>query len=263
MKKILCIALILFLISVSAFAHPGGIDERGGHYVRSSGWDYEVGSYHYHDGEFVTEVVNGVPQVDMTLRVIPSKLYPDDIAEIKIDMSDRFRDQLVLSIDNDSVAELADYELKAVKHGIVTVSAYVNEDSYTSHSVEVFPFPKETISLECSKKFIFVGKPFTVEYNVDYNIQEGAPSWDREPTLDWYSYNADIHQNDDCTAEVTCKTRGEVLTRVSGKLGGYATYKFRVYGIEDIFLWSAIIILLVVLLVTSSLLMAHKHKTSK
>jgi hypothetical protein len=29
-------------------AHPGRTDANGGHYVRTSGWGYPVGSYHYH-----------------------------------------------------------------------------------------------------------------------------------------------------------------------------------------------------------------------
>lgn len=35
---------------IIAFAHPGRTDSNGGHWVRTEGWGYEVGTYHYHDG---------------------------------------------------------------------------------------------------------------------------------------------------------------------------------------------------------------------
>ncbi len=53
MKKIatLLILIIIIIVTISpAFAHPGRTDSKGGHYVRTEGWGYEVGSYHYHDG---------------------------------------------------------------------------------------------------------------------------------------------------------------------------------------------------------------------
>jgi hypothetical protein len=35
---------------IIAFAHPGRTDSNGGHWVKTEGWGYEVGTYHYHDG---------------------------------------------------------------------------------------------------------------------------------------------------------------------------------------------------------------------
>jgi TonB family protein len=42
--------LFLLAIALSVSAHPGRTDGRGGHRVRTSGWGYPVGSYHYHNG---------------------------------------------------------------------------------------------------------------------------------------------------------------------------------------------------------------------
>lgn len=39
---------LLFLFSQIALGHPGRLDSKGGHYVRTPGWGYPVGSYHYH-----------------------------------------------------------------------------------------------------------------------------------------------------------------------------------------------------------------------
>lgn len=50
-RKVICALFILSIsISFPANAHPGRTDKYGGHYVRTSGWGYPVGSYHYHNG---------------------------------------------------------------------------------------------------------------------------------------------------------------------------------------------------------------------
>ena len=45
------ILLLCLLFSISVIAHPGRLDSRGGHYVRSPGQGYPVGSYHYHNND--------------------------------------------------------------------------------------------------------------------------------------------------------------------------------------------------------------------
>jgi len=50
MRRFFLILTSLFLVSV-VVAHPGRTDSNGGHYVRTSGHGYPVGSYHYHDTE--------------------------------------------------------------------------------------------------------------------------------------------------------------------------------------------------------------------
>ena len=48
MKKLICIfflsILMLISSSICVFAHPGSLDENGGH------MDHKTGEYHYHDG---------------------------------------------------------------------------------------------------------------------------------------------------------------------------------------------------------------------
>lgn len=49
----LLVVVMMLLFSVgTAFGHPGRTDSYGGHYVRTSGWGYPVGSYHYHSGPY-------------------------------------------------------------------------------------------------------------------------------------------------------------------------------------------------------------------
>ncbi len=50
---LICFILIFTLMSVT-YAHPGRTDKNGGHYVRTAGYGYTVGSYHYHNGGSTT-----------------------------------------------------------------------------------------------------------------------------------------------------------------------------------------------------------------
>lgn len=47
---LLAVCFSICFTSTIALAHPGRTDSSGGHYVRSPGWGYPVGSYHYHNG---------------------------------------------------------------------------------------------------------------------------------------------------------------------------------------------------------------------
>lgn len=42
--SILFVAILSIIFSITVFAHPGSLDENGGHY------DHSTGTYHYHDG---------------------------------------------------------------------------------------------------------------------------------------------------------------------------------------------------------------------
>jgi hypothetical protein len=53
MKKYISILMVLCSLTwIIAFAHPGRTDSSGGHWVRTEGWGYEVGTYHYHNGGY-------------------------------------------------------------------------------------------------------------------------------------------------------------------------------------------------------------------
>ncbi|MBU3143565.1 peptidoglycan-binding protein [Clostridium sp. CF012] len=48
--SIMAATLIVFSTYASVGAHSGRTDSKGGHYVRTAGKGYPVGSYHYHNG---------------------------------------------------------------------------------------------------------------------------------------------------------------------------------------------------------------------
>lgn len=57
MKKfftLVCTVLVAFILAIIGFAHPGGTDENGGHYDRSTG------EYHYHHGYSAHQHEDGV-----------------------------------------------------------------------------------------------------------------------------------------------------------------------------------------------------------
>ena len=50
-KRLIVVVMMLVSISIMAgecFAHGGGLDRRGGHYVRTPGPGRIVGTYHFH-----------------------------------------------------------------------------------------------------------------------------------------------------------------------------------------------------------------------
>ena len=51
-KALFIAALSITLLAsvITIYAHPGNTDSNGGHYVRTAGYGYPVGSYHYHHG---------------------------------------------------------------------------------------------------------------------------------------------------------------------------------------------------------------------
>lgn len=54
LKKIgiLIIGISIVASSITVCAHPGRTDAKGGHAVKTEGWGYEIGTYHYHDKKY-------------------------------------------------------------------------------------------------------------------------------------------------------------------------------------------------------------------
>lgn len=75
MKKVFTGLIIICLLSLNAlsfnnfaYAHPGRTDSYGGHYVRTAGWGYPVGSYHYHSGPYAGYSVDYKGEVPAAFR---------------------------------------------------------------------------------------------------------------------------------------------------------------------------------------------------
>lgn len=75
MKKLKSLSLsliIALLFSSTCFAHPGRTDSNGGHYVRTSGWGYKVGTYHYHSGPYAGYTVNYSGEIPQAFNTKPT-----------------------------------------------------------------------------------------------------------------------------------------------------------------------------------------------
>lgn len=85
-NKILSITLTIvltFSMVISASAHSGRTDSNGGHYVRTAGKGYPVGSYHYHNGgsaytpktytPTVNNYVNNTKKIQLRLNALGYK----------------------------------------------------------------------------------------------------------------------------------------------------------------------------------------------
>ncbi len=67
----LAVVIAVVALTVSAFAHPGMIDGKGGHVVSAEGWGYEIGTYHVHDryGEVVPVAKDTMLPTEITVSV--------------------------------------------------------------------------------------------------------------------------------------------------------------------------------------------------
>ena len=49
---VLIVGISIAVSSIMVSAHPGRTDSKGGHVVKTEGWGYEAGTYHYHDKKY-------------------------------------------------------------------------------------------------------------------------------------------------------------------------------------------------------------------
>lgn len=70
MKKSIFIISFVFIMffSINVLAHSGRTDSYGGHYVRTAGKGYPVGTYHYHSGPYTGYTVSYQGEVPAALK---------------------------------------------------------------------------------------------------------------------------------------------------------------------------------------------------
>lgn len=84
MRSCASFIILLFLASIAA-AHPGRTDGNGGHYVRTAGHGYPVGSYHYHTAE-PSYYKASTPQILPTGKITYSGFSREDYKLIQQDL---------------------------------------------------------------------------------------------------------------------------------------------------------------------------------
>lgn len=114
-KSILSLFLILSLAVSPAIAHPGRTDSSGGHYVRTSGWGYPVGSYHYHNGGYSNNDSSGDSSGYSTKKTSNKKKTAS-----KKTKNNATKKKLIIGVDVASVKsspELWAYDLVGITYG--------------------------------------------------------------------------------------------------------------------------------------------------
>jgi LPXTG-motif cell wall-anchored protein len=86
LKKLLCLVLVVIFVVMGtgmAYAHSGGLDSLGGHYVRKPGKGFIVGTYHYHQGKYAGWIVTCKGDVpDPKLDKFECSIITDDSSPI-------------------------------------------------------------------------------------------------------------------------------------------------------------------------------------
>lgn len=114
MKKKFIALFVSFMLLVSntlVIAHPGRTDSSGGHYVRTGGWGYPVGSYHYHNGGYSSGgSSSGSSKTTTSKKKAPSK--KPKVSSIK--------KKLIIGVDVTGVKAYPDswsYDLVGITYG--------------------------------------------------------------------------------------------------------------------------------------------------
>lgn len=89
MKKISSLILLMFVcMSISVSAHPGSLDENGGHYNR------KTGEYHYHDG---THTSSGVSNSSSSKIEYDNIIFEDKVSGIKFLVPENWNQQTLVN----------------------------------------------------------------------------------------------------------------------------------------------------------------------
>ena len=247
--RLLIVLVLCLILTISAIAHPGRLDSSGGHYVRSPGHGYPVGSYHYHDGvsnsdsSHVEKVLNAMeevpiepPVINMSFSNLPDKLYVGESIEIKVDVPRIYRDDLAFSLFNDFYAKLDGNILTATGAGTATVTVYLNEKSSISQDIEIFCPPREVITLASEREYAFVGIPFEVRSDAYFLTKKDAPEWTADNVITYSADNANIKISKDFEGiYVTFNSNAnfEETISVKGNHGGYNEILVKVYNLNQ------------------------------
>lgn len=268
--RLFIILLLCLLLALTAIAHPGRLDSSGGHYVRTPGHGYPVGSYHYHDGppasgsssnsreksleEVFQNPVDPIPKVNMSFIDFPDKIYVGQASDINVSVPHMYIDDIVLSLSSSYYAELADDVITGTAPGTVTVTAYLNELSVITRDVEVFPLPREVITLTPSRDFAFVGIPFEVYSDAYFLTKKDAPKWNADNVVTYSADNANIKISKDFEGIYVTfdgKANFKETIKVKGEHGGYNEISVKVYNINQslIIIFSVLLTFLLVFLI--------------
>ena len=105
--RLFIILLLCFLLALTAIAHPGKLDSNGGHYVRSPGHGYPVGSYHYHDGSSVS--VSSSEAKTSSVKIAEETTPEKQIAKSVIELTS----DLFFVLQNNQFIEVTKYAVSA------------------------------------------------------------------------------------------------------------------------------------------------------
>lgn len=109
-KILVATTLIIFLITSPALSHPGRTDSSGGHHVRTPGWGYPVGSYHYHNGGYSGSYGSGGS----------SSNYNKKSTKKKTSKKATLKKKLIIAVDLTGVKaypDLNSYDLVGITYG--------------------------------------------------------------------------------------------------------------------------------------------------
>ena len=256
MKKSYCLFTVLMLclfISFSVIAHPGRLDSRGGHYVRSPGQGYPVGSYHYHDGTSDwqdSDADSDSEKIDIKFSHLPAAVYVGTEIKLIVLVDSQYKSYVSFKTSDEYLGTISENKFIAQNPGTVTITAYINEYSFVTKDIEIFPIPEEILSLSSERSFAFVGIPFVVNYDSYFIVDKNAPEWKVDNPITYFSNFSTVKPSKDFQgAHITFngKAKFTEVIRIKSKYGSYDEIEIKVYNLNLLLLLliSVLIILFV------------------
>lgn len=124
MKKIIYIVitiLLIFAVSFSAYAHPGSLDENGGHYNR------KTGEYHYHEGKHTESSGNTYISPSPSPTIVPN---PPPVSHPSVD------NQKITNNNSSAVRTLVDVIIGTLLLGAIMWSWFILAEIYIAYFIK-------------------------------------------------------------------------------------------------------------------------------
>ncbi len=205
-KQIKIVALLCALILLPStkiiFAHPGRTDDNGGHYVRTEGHGYPVGSYHYHNGGETTS------SSATTAYIEPKKEM--NVEEVQsIDCGSEVEIPIIINNSTDlSYNVVSSNENIVISNGNVLKGIAVGSAVITVSSSDV-----DTVSFEVEVKESF---PTEIKAISDVELQAGEREFITVNVLPEYVSNKNISWTSSDVEVVSVSEVGEIEGHSNG-----------------------------------------------
>ena len=175
MKKVVVCFLFIFIYINCVFAHPGRTDSNGGHYVRTPGYGYPVGSYHKHNSGSSSNTSNNSsksnttyskPTPVMSIEESVVNMIVKDKKSIKVNFKNTYDTSYTLKSSNEDVIKIEGKDIIAVSSGVASVTVNSSVAGSKVFTVYVKDIEVSSINLGTEKIKLYINEEFNTKVKI-------------------------------------------------------------------------------------------------